>query len=97
MVLLNYWSEGDDSDLKLFENELSDRGVQYKTLNFSEEYLKELALNGADAISDSFFDSFKIVRWWLIYFRDLRGCRQGALRKINMRILPRFLEHYSHL
>lgn len=42
-VLAYYWSEGDDSDLKLFENELSDRGVQYKTLNFSEEYLKELA------------------------------------------------------
>ena len=58
-VLAYYWSEGDDSDLKLFENELSDRGVQYKTLNFSEEYLKELALNGADAISDSFFDPFK--------------------------------------
>ena len=27
-VLAYYWSEGDDSDLKLFENELSDRGVQ---------------------------------------------------------------------
>ncbi len=36
-VLAYYWSEGDDSDLKLFENELSDRGVQYKTLNFSEK------------------------------------------------------------
>lgn len=58
-VLLNYWSEGDDSDLKLFEKELSDRGVQYKTLDFTEEYLTELAHCGADSINDSFFEPFK--------------------------------------
>ena len=66
-VLAYYWSEGDDSDLKLFENELSDRRVQYKTLNFSEEYLKEIALNGADAISDKYEKPLNFSGYGIVY------------------------------
>ena len=59
VVLLNYWSEGDDSDLKLYENELSYKGINYKTLNFTEEFLIELAGKGAENIDDSFFEPVK--------------------------------------
>lgn len=58
-VLLNYWSEGDDSDLKLFESELSNKGIKYKTLNFTEEYLIELAMKGPGIIDESFFNRVK--------------------------------------
>ncbi len=58
-VLLNYWSEGDDSDLKLFENVFSDKGVKYRTIDFTEEYLIQLAQNGAEKINDSFFNPYK--------------------------------------
>ncbi|WP_026511573.1 MULTISPECIES: aminopeptidase [unclassified Butyrivibrio] len=58
-VLLNYWSEGDDSDLKLFESVFSDKGVKYKTIDFTEEYLIQLAQNGAENINDNFFNPYK--------------------------------------
>ena len=59
IVLLNYWSEGDDSDHKLFENVLCDKEIKYKKLNFTEEYLTELASKGPENIDDSFFDPIK--------------------------------------
>ena len=59
IVLLNYWSEGDDSDLKLFENELNSKGIKYKTLSFTEEYLIKLTGKGAENIDDSFFEPVK--------------------------------------
>ena len=59
VVLLNYWSEGDDRDLKLFEKELGNRGIKYKTLNFTEEFLIELTAKGVENIDDSFFEPVK--------------------------------------
>ncbi len=59
VVLLNYWSEGDDRELKLFEDELTKNGIAYHTLNFTEEYLTKLTLAGVDSVDDSFFEPLK--------------------------------------
>ncbi|WP_026651565.1 aminopeptidase [Butyrivibrio proteoclasticus] len=57
-VLLNYWSEGDDADLRLFEKTLQEKELKYKTINFTEEYLTSLANDGPAQINEDFFKPY---------------------------------------
>lgn len=80
-VLVNYWSDGDETDLKLFEEVFREKEISFKTLVFSDEFLLKLTDEGAEKLDDAFFSPFNDCTMVTDIFKKPAGMPPEGLKQ----------------
>ena len=80
-VLVNYWSDGDETDLRLCEAVFAEKEISFKTLVFSDEFILKLTEDGAEKLDDAFFSPFNDCTMVIDIFEKPAGMPPRELKK----------------